>query len=128
MAAILKFQIFCKNCKTHTKKCLYLENRARFSEFFKNYCFAKNDGHFEFFAKSAKHKNPYISKTVLDRMISTKFLTHRLSLQSSHLDFFQQILSHQKWRPFFKFFAKITNIKMLITRKPCKVEQFQQNF
>ena len=39
---------------------------------------------FEFFAKIAKHKNAYISKTVLDRAISTKFLTHRVSLQSSY--------------------------------------------
>ena len=37
--------------------------------------------------KIAKHKNAYISKTVLDRAISTKFLTHRVSLQSSHANF-----------------------------------------
>ena len=42
---------------------------------------------FEFFAKIAKHKNAYISKTLLDRAISTKFLTHRVSLQSSHANF-----------------------------------------
>ena len=29
---------------------------------------------FEFFTKIAKHKNAYISKTVLDRAILTKFL------------------------------------------------------
>ena len=37
--------------------------------------------------KIAKHKNAYISKTVLDRAISMKFLTHRVSLQSSHANF-----------------------------------------
>ena len=31
MAAILNFRIFRKNCKT--QKCLYLENRARYSDF-----------------------------------------------------------------------------------------------
>ena len=42
---------------------------------------------FGFFAKIAKHKNAYISKTLLDRAISTKFLTHRVSLKSSHANF-----------------------------------------
>ena len=42
---------------------------------------------FRIFRKIAKHKNAYISKTVLDRAISTKFLTHRVSLQSSHANF-----------------------------------------
>ena len=39
---------------------------------------------FRIFRKIAKHKNAYISKTVLDRALSTKFLIHRVSLQSSH--------------------------------------------
>ena len=74
LAAILNFRIFRKNCKTQ--------------------------------------KNAYISKTVLDRAISTKFLTHRVSLQSSH-PYFQKFLSRQKWRPFliFEFFAKIAKHK-----------------
>ena len=42
---------------------------------------------FRIFRKIAKHKNAYISKTVLDRAISTKFLTHRVSVQSSHANF-----------------------------------------
>ena len=42
---------------------------------------------FEFFVKIAKHKNAYISKTMLDRPISPKFLNHRVSLQSSHANF-----------------------------------------
>ena len=67
---------------------------------------------FKFFAKIAKHKNAYISKTVLDRAISAKFFTHRISLQSSHANF-QKILSRKKWPPFwiFEFFAKIAKHK-----------------
>ena len=42
---------------------------------------------FRIFRKIAKHKNAYISKTVLDRAISTKILTHWVSLQSSHANF-----------------------------------------
>ena len=38
--------------------------------------------YFRIFFKNAKHKNPGISKTVLDRAISTKFLTHRVLLSS----------------------------------------------
>ena len=41
---------------------------------------------FRIFHKIAKHKNAYISKTVLDRAISMKFL--------------KKFLSRQKWRPF----------------------------
>ena len=57
---------------------------------FKKICLAKNGGHFEFSnfcVKIAKHKNAYISKTVLDRAISTKFLTRGVSLLSSHANF-----------------------------------------
>ena len=42
---------------------------------------------FRIFRKIAKHKNTYISKTVLDRAISTKFLTHWVSLQSRDANF-----------------------------------------
>ena len=42
---------------------------------------------FQIFRKIVKHKNAYISKTVLDRAILTKFLIHRVSLQSSHANF-----------------------------------------
>ena len=66
---------------------------------------------FRIFRKIAKHKNAYISKTVLDRAISTKFLTHRVSL--TPMPIFKKILSCQKWRPFwiFEFFAKIAKHK-----------------
>ena len=46
---------------------------------------------FQIFRKIAKHKNAYMSKTLLDRAISTKILTHRVSLQSSHANFSKKI-------------------------------------
>ena len=36
---------------------------------------------FQIFRKIAKRKNAYISKTVLDRAISMKFLNHRVSAE-----------------------------------------------
>ena len=105
MAAILNFRIFRKIAKHKnvyisktvldraiSKKFLTyrLSLQSSHANFQKKFCLAKNGGHFEFSnycAKIAKHKNAYISKTVLDRAISTKFLTHRVSLQSSHADF-----------------------------------------
>ena len=67
---------------------------------------------FEFFAKIAKHKNAYISKTVLDRAILTKCLTHRVSLQSSHANFQKKIFS-QKMPAIlnFRIFRKIAKHK-----------------
>ena len=55
---------------------------------------------FEFLAKIAKHKNAYISKTVLDRGISTKFLTQGYICRVV-IPIFKKILSRQKWRPFW---------------------------
>ena len=66
MAAILNFRNFRKIAKH--------KNAARY------YGYPS-----KIFRKIAKHKNAYISKTV--RAISTKFLTHRVSLQSSHAYF-----------------------------------------
>ena len=85
---------------------------------------------FEFFAKIAKHKNAYISKTLLDRAISTKFLTQRVSLQSSHANFQTKNFS-QKMAAIlnFRIFAqKLQNTKLLIFRKPCYIERFRRNF
>ena len=76
---------------------------------------------FRIFRKIAKHKNAYISKTLLDRAISTKFLTHRVSLRSSHANFQKNFVS-QKMAAilnFYFFSQKLQNIKMLIYRKPC---------
>ena len=39
---------------------------------FKKILLTKNGGHFEFYAKIAKHKNANISKTVLDGELSLK--------------------------------------------------------
>ena len=75
---------------------------------------------FRIFRKIAKHKNAYISKTVLDRAISTKFLTHRVSLQSSHANFQKICLAKNGGHfEFSNFSQKLQNIKMLISRKPC---------
>ena len=43
---------------------------------------------FKFLVKIAKLKKAYISKTVQDKAILMKVLTHRASLQSSHLKIF----------------------------------------
>ena len=66
----------------------------------------------EFFAKIAKHKNAYISKTLLDRAILTKFLTRRVSLQSSHANFQKKNFS-QKMAAILNFliFRKIAKHK-----------------
>ena len=87
-------------------------------------------GIFEFFAKIAKHKNAYISKTLLDRVISTKFLTHRVPLQSSHANFQKKFVSPKMAAILnFRIFAqKLQNTKMLIFRKPCYIERFRRNF
>ena len=59
--------------------------------FRKNFCSPKMTAiwNFRFFLQNlqntqiAKHKNAYISKTVLDRAIAIKFLTRRVSLRNS---------------------------------------------
>ena len=73
---------------------------------------------FRIFRKIAKHKNTYISKTVLDRAISTKFLTHKVSLQSVHPNF-QKIFVSPKMAAILSFSQKLQNTKMLISRKQC---------
>ena len=81
--------------------------------------------------KIAKHRNAYISKTVLDRAISTKFLTHRVSLQSSHANFQKKFyLAKMAAILNFRIFAqKLQNTKMLIFRKPCYISSdFDENF
>ena len=65
---------------------------------------------FRIFRKIAKHKNAYISKTVLDRAISTKFLTHRVSLQSSHANFQKKIFLPKR-AAILNFCAKIAKHK-----------------
>ena len=101
MAAILNFRIFCKYCKTQnayiSKTVL---NRAISMKFLTHRVFLQSSHvnfqnifvspnmaailNFQILAKFAKHNNPYILKTMLDRGISTKCLTHRVSLQITH--------------------------------------------
>ena len=50
-------------------------------QFSKNFPLPKNGGPFEFLPKMAKHKFASISLTVRDRVISSKFSTHRVSKQ-----------------------------------------------
>ena len=83
MAAILNFQIFCKN---HKNACIY----ARYSDFGKNFLVypqgACEDYPFQVsmnISKMAAILNACISKTVLDRAILTKILTHRVNLLSN---------------------------------------------
>ena len=45
------------------------------------------------FWQIAKHKNAYMSKTMLGRAISTKFLTHRVYLQCSCPNFQKNFVS-----------------------------------
>ena len=82
---------------------------------------------FRIFRKIAKHKNTYISKTVLDRAISTNFLTHRVSLQSSHANFQKNfVLPKMADILNFQIFAqKLQNTEKLISRKPCYIERFR---
>ena len=68
---------------------------------------------FQIFAKIAKHKNAYISKTVLDRAISTKFLTSRISLRSSFPNFQKKFVAPKM--------AAILNSRNF--RKNCKTQK-----
>ena len=78
---------------------------------------------FRIFRKIAKRKNAYISKTVLDRAISTKFLTHRVSrvsLQSSHANFQKKFYlakngGHFEFSNFCAKIAKHKNANILKT-------------
>ena len=67
---------------------------------------------FRIFRKIAKHKNAYISKTLLDRAISMKYLTHRVSLQSSHANFHKNFVSPKMTAILnFRIFRKIAKHK-----------------
>ena len=62
----------------------------------------------------AKHKNAYISKTVIDGANSTKFLTCWISLQSTHA-YFQNIFVSPNIAAILIFLQKLQNTKMLIS-------------
>ena len=65
---------------------------------------------FEFFTKIAKHKNACISKTVRDRVISAKFLDHRVSVKTS-LSKFQRIFHLPKMVAILNFRIFFKNVK-----------------
>ena len=110
MAAILNFRIFAKiakhknayisktlleraiSTKFLTRKVSLLSSHANFQKHFVSSKMAAILN-CRIFAKIAKHKNAYISKTLLDRAISTKFLTRKVSLLSSHANFQKKIFS-----------------------------------
>ena len=71
-----------------------------------------------------------ISKTLVDRAISTKFLTHRVSLQSSHPNFQKKFLPRPKWRPcwIFQFFTKIAKHKNAYISKTMLDRVISTNF
>ena len=69
---------------------------------------------FQIFRKKiAKHKSAYILKTMLDRGIAKKFLTHRVPLQSSHPNFQKNFISPKM--------AAILNFR--IFHKNCKTQK-----
>ena len=150
MAAILNFRIFRKIAKHKnayisktvldrailtkflTHRVSLQSSHANFQKKFQTKNFSQKMAailNFRIFRKIAKHKNAYISKTVLDRAILTKFLTHRVSLQSSHANFQKKFLLPKMAAILnFRIFAqKLQNTKMLIFRKPCYIERFRQN-
>ena len=130
MAAILHFRIFRKIAKHKNayiwKTMLdrgistkFLVRRVSLQSsppnFQKNFCLAKNGGHFEFskFSQKLQNTKMLISKSVLDRAISTKFLTHRVSVHSSYPSFQKNFVSPKM--------AAILNFQ--IFHKNCKTQK-----
>ena len=68
---------------------------------------------FKFFAKIAKCKKACILKTMRDREILTKFLTHRVSVQSSQPNF----------QTNFVFPKMAASLNFRIFRKNCKTQK-----
>ena len=117
MAAILIYKFFAKIAK-HKNACISktvldransakslthrVSVRASLSKFQRIFYLPKMAAilNFQIFFKNAKHKHACISKTVLDRAISMKFLTHRITLLSSRPNFqkknFTKITRHEK--------------------------------
>ena len=70
-----------------------VSNQCTLGSFQKMFPLPKNGGHFEFLPKMEKHKFPSISLTVQDRMILSKFSTHRVSNQCTLGNFQKMFLS-----------------------------------
>ena len=142
MAAILNFQIFRKNSyisKTVLDRAIlmkYLTHRvsgqSSHSNLKKNFLSPKMTAilNFQFFGgKIAKHKNAYISKTMLDWAISMKFLTHMVSLQSSHLNFQKTFVSPKMAAILnFRFFWKTQKCFYLKNRVRYLTQSTHSNF
>ena len=88
MAVILNFQIFeMQKPKFSTHR---VSKQCTFGNFQKKISLPKNGGHFEFSKfcqKMQKPKFPFISLTVRDRAISSKFSTDAVSQQSTLANF-----------------------------------------
>ena len=95
-------------------------------QFSKNFPLPKNGGHLEFLPKMAKHKIAFISLTMRDRAISSKFSTHRVSKECS-LANFQKIFPFPKMAVILNFCQKWKNTKLLLSPKPCEIERFRRN-
>ena len=77
-----------------------------------------------------KHKFASISLTVRDRVISSKFSTHRVSNQCT-IGHFQKHFTLPNNGGHFKFLnfcQKWKNTNLLLSSKPCEIEQFCRNF
>ena len=139
MAAILNFRIFRKNCKT--QKCLYLENRARQSNFDENLTrrvplqssnsnFKKMAAilNFRIFRKIAKHRNAYISQNCARQSNFNKSFDQQgiSAEQPSQFSKHCRLAQNGGHFEFSNFSQKMQNTKMLISGKPCQIEQTTQ--
>ena len=97
-------------------------------QFSKKFPLPKIGGHFEFSPKMAKHKFASISLTVRDRVISSKFSTHRVS-KECNLQFSKKfplpncfyLLNRARWSDFVEIFAHRVS-------KECNLCSFQKIF
>ena len=105
MTAILNFRIFFAKIAKHQNACISktVPDRANLAKFLTHRVSMKTSLskfqrifhspkmvailNFRIFCKNAKLKNACISKTMLDRAISMKYLTHRVTLLSSWPNF-----------------------------------------
>ena len=85
-------------------------------QFSKYFPLPKNGGHFEFFEflpKMEKHKFVSISLTVRDRAISSKFSTHRVSLEMYYWQLFQKNFPLPKIGGHFEFLPKMEKVTQI---------------
>ena len=143
MEAILIYKFFAKNAK-HKNACISktvpdrgnsakslthrVSVRTSLSKFQRIFHLPKMAAflNFQIFFKNAKHKNACISKTVLNRAISMKFLTRRITLMSSRPNFQKKNcpVKNGGHFEFSNFSQKSQNTKKnpLVFRKQCDIE------